>query len=143
MSIKLGDIKELQEKYGIFWVKYFSYGEYDFHKNKKLKPDKVSCLIPNSWEEHERLMNENWIVDNSSEEKDGEYFLVDDLLEGKFSKTKAIIKNGEIDVESFIKAYASLIKQDDDYKDRTIFIEQIFPSRKVDGKDCIDVWHET
>jgi len=39
MSIKLGDIKELQEKYGIFWSIHSSYGEYDFHKNKKLKPD--------------------------------------------------------------------------------------------------------
>tara|TARA_B110000116_G_C16220245_1_gene309091 strand:+ start:51 stop:467 length:417 start_codon:yes stop_codon:yes gene_type:complete len=134
MSIKKGEIKDLQYKYGVEWGIYSDFGNYNpYDPMQKMLQDKET-LKKLSPEEHDRKMGEEWVIDNSSQEEDGNYFLHD---AGIFSETEMIIKSGKIDIESALKACDEILR-----KENTMtlhYIERFGKKESVNGKDCIKV----
>ena len=116
MSIKKGEIKDLQYKYGVEWGIYSDFGNYNpYDPMQKMLQDKET-LKKLSPEEHYRKMDEEWVIDNSSQEEDGNYFLYwgpfDDDGGRTFSDTEMIIKSGKIDIESALKACDEILRKD-------------------------------
>ena len=143
---KKGEIKDLENKYGVAWSIFSDYGNYEpletnwenfkdngdgsFTKIKNFK----SPMTKEEVAEHYRKMDEEWVIDNSSQEEDGNYFLHD---AGIFSETEMIIKSGKIDIESALKACDEILR-----KENTMtlhYIERFGKKESVNGKDCIKV----
>ena len=146
MSIKKGEIKDLENKYGVAWFIFSDFGNYEPPKhdweNFKDNGDGSFTRIKNfkspmtkeEVAEHYRKMDEEWVIDNSSQEEDGNYFLHD---AGIFSETEMIIKSGKIDIESALKACDEILR-----KENTMtlhYIESFGKKESVNGKDCIKV----
>lgn len=144
MSIKKGEIKDLQYKYGVEWGIYSDFGNYNpYDPMQKMLQDKET-LKKLSPEEHYRKMDEEWVIDNSSQEEDGNYFLYwgpfDDDGGRTFSDTEMIIKSGKIDIESALKACDEILRKDNSGYNKTLhYIEEFGKKESVNGKDCIAV----
>lgn len=144
MSIKKGEIKDLQYKYGVEWGIYSDFGNYNpYDPMQKMLQDKET-LKKLSPEEHDRKMGEEWVIDNSSQEEDGNYFLYwgpfDDDGGRTFSDTEMIIKSGKIDIESALKACDEILRKDNSGYNKTLhYIEGFGKKESVNGKDCIAV----
>ena len=140
MSIKKGEIKDLQYKYGVEWGIYSDFGNYNpYDPMQKMLQDKET-LKKLSPEEHDRKMDEEWVIDNSSQEEDGNYFLYWGPLDdgdGIFSDTEMIIKSGKIDIESALKACDEILRKDNN---KTLhYIEEFEKKESVNGKYFIAV----
>ena len=129
MNIKKGDIKELENKYGVAWSIFSDYGNYDPHNG--------SQAMINDPKLHYQKMDEEWVVDNSSCEPDGNYLLHSD---GIFSETELIIKNGKIDIESALKACDEILKKENS---TTLHYIESFEKKSINEKEFIEVFMGT
>ena len=163
MVIKKGEIKHLEYKYGVCWEIFSDFGSFNEEMRKDWREDfrdngdgsftRIKGFKPpmteEEVEEHQKKIDEEWVVDNNSEEKDGKYFLkvnwggaqMDEVV---YSDTEMIIKNGKIDIESCLKAYDEILKK---LGIKTLhYIESFEKSETIsskredlNGKKCIEV----
>ncbi len=162
MVIKKGKIKHLEHKYSVCWSIFSDFGIF----NKEMRKDPLKDFRDNGddsftrikgfkpimteeeVEERQKKMDEEWVVDNNSEEKDGKYFLKVTWEEVFYSNTEMVIRNGKIDIESCLKAYDEILKKQDN---KTIhYIESFKKSEAIrskkehlNGKKCIEVFAGT
>ena len=171
MVIKKGDIKHLEYKYSVRWEIFSDFGIFNEEMQKdpledfedfgkgiiKIKPKPISKknMTLEEIQEWQKKIDEEWIVDNNSEEKDGKYFLKLDWYKDEeawekdetypvYSDNEMIINNGKIDIESCLKAFDEILKKID-YT--TIpYIERLEKSETIESqeenlnnKKCIEV----
>ena len=153
MSIKKGEIKDLEYEYGVKWSIFSNFGNYgppktyweDFKDHGDGSFTRIknfrSPMTKEEVAEHCRKMDEEWVIDNSSQEEDGNYFLYWGPFDdggGIFSDTEMIIKSGKIDIESALKACDEILRKDNN---KTIhYIEEFGEKESVNGKALFKIF---
>ena len=157
MVIKKGEIKHLEHKYSVCWEIFSDFGSFNEEMQKDWREDfrdngdgsftRIKHPKPMAYEEikeQQRKIDEEWVVNNNSEEKDGKYFLKYDWYKDEeacdkdetssiYSDNEIIIHNGKIDIESCLKALDEILKKID--FTRIPYIEGFEKSETIESQE--------